>query len=66
MKDHAPGQNITNFWKISQELGDLTAAMEMLYDEGIISRPLLEDIRKKKIKVEHYLGYSKNVGKLED
>ena len=64
MKDHAPGETMKNDEKISIEIGDLVAAMEMLYEAGVIREPKSGDIEKKKVKVEKYLNYSKSVGKL--
>jgi hypothetical protein len=37
----------------------------MLYDEGIIKRPMLYDIEEKKKKVEKYLKYAETSGTLQ-
>jgi len=69
LNDHQPGQpeTETNRKKLTEELNDLIAIAEMLYDEGYIDDFLeLDKMELKKVKVEKYLLYSKKAGTLND
>lgn len=66
LDDIMPGQPLTNSTRITKEVADLMGILQMLYEEGLISRPMLYDLENKKIRVEEYLKYSKKVGTLQD
>ena len=69
LDDHQPGQpeTETNRKKLTEELNDLIAIAEMLYDESYIDDFLdIDKMETKKKKVEKYLKYSKNKGTLTD
>ena len=57
--------DITNSERITKEVADFIGIVEMLYDEGIIKRPILYDIEEKKKKVEKYLKYAATSGTLQ-
>lgn len=60
------GQPYTNGGRILQELDDLIAVAEMVFKcpiQNILSRPAIEA---KKVKVEKYLIYSGQCGKLSE
>jgi len=61
-----PGKNITNRERITIEFNDLFSVVKMCVDEGILNLDIIdiEQIDDKRIKVEKYLEYSKNIGKL--
>lgn len=59
-----PGQDRDNTRRVMDEFHDLVAVMEMA---GFDPRTLDEEmIAAKKAKVERYLAYSRQVGRLED
>jgi NTP pyrophosphatase (non-canonical NTP hydrolase) len=62
-----PGQPLTNAQRISQEYGDLVAALILLQREcpGNFAGPTDEALEEKRQKIEHYLKYSSVVGCLE-
>jgi hypothetical protein len=66
LDDKELGKQETNRERISKEVADLIGVFEMLCDSGIIKPYLLYDTEAKKIKVEKYLKYSKEVGTLQD
>jgi NTP pyrophosphatase (non-canonical NTP hydrolase) len=69
LSDHQPGQpeTETNRKKLTEELNDLMAIADMLYDEGHIDDFLeISKMENKKKKVEKYLKYSKTRGTLND
>ena len=69
LDDHQPGQpeTETNKKKITEELNDLIAIAEMLYDEEYLDDFLdMDNMEAKKKKVEKYLNYSKHRGTLTD
>jgi len=62
-----PGQDLTNAQRLMGEFCDLIAALEMLNDETrmqlvLVDRPAFEA---KKIKVEKFLAYSRELGTLQ-
>jgi hypothetical protein len=65
-----PGQPMNNAERILQEFCDLAAAMEMLEDAGVLPDWSEERMRfqmdAKKIQVEKFLEYSKEVGTLTE
>lgn len=62
-----PNTNIPNTEMLLNELTDLYAVLEMLLVEGTIPRTQNHDkIQIKKDKVEYFLDYSNNVGKLTE
>lgn len=64
-----PGQNKSNCRRLLDELNDLIAVVDLLLEAGEIptnSVPQLEKaIAEKKRKIEKYLEYSKELGKVE-
>lgn len=65
LKDfHPKYDNIPNDQRISNELCDLIAMVEMLQDEGVIPELSRDKIEYKKEKVKKYMEYSKKMGKL--
>ena len=57
------GQNHTNAERLVYEFNDLFAVMEMLHDEGYISKIIDRDaIKKKKKKIEFFIEYSRKLG----
>ena len=60
------GQDNNNSDRIVYELSDLFAVYEMLRDEGILPDIKSYDLNVKKKKVEKYLLYSKERGRLKD
>ena len=68
LDDAEPGKPETNREKIASEFNDLFAVMLMLKEEGIFEDKqllTLEAIKKKKARVERYLLYSQEVGRLD-
>ncbi len=68
LDDHAPDSPVTNAENLTREIGDLYAAIQMLFDDknNIIEPPYNQDVNYKKIKVEKYLEYSKEKGTLKE
>lgn len=66
LDDHAPDSHKNNAEMLTREIGDLYAAIQMLFDNGLIEPPFNEHINLKKIKVEKYLEYSKQQGTLTE
>jgi NTP pyrophosphatase (non-canonical NTP hydrolase) len=69
LDDHQPGQpeTETNRKKLTEELNDLVAIADMLFDEGYIDDFLdIDKMESKKKKVEKYLKYSKEKGTLKE
>ena len=65
LDDHASDSDVNNAEMLTKEIGDLYAAIQMLFDDkNIIESPFNEHINLKKIKVEKYLEYSKQKGTL--
>lgn len=64
-----PGKTLSNAQRLSGELIDVLAVLEMLADEGVELRTegaaLDEGIDRKKAKVEAYMQASRDLGKLE-
>lgn len=56
-----PGQELSNRMRIRQELTDLLAVLEMIDANIVQIHP--DDIDAKKVKVEHYLAYSRECGR---
>lgn len=56
---------ITNSQKITQEIADFIGSSEMLFLEGIIKRPNILDIEKKKDKIKKYIKYAESRGTLQ-
>lgn len=61
---HDTYNGTTNEEKLEVEFNQLLAMVEMLQDEGVNIKIRPELIKAKKAKVEHYLEYSKEVGRL--
>lgn len=60
-----PGQKRTNIERFTEEFSQLYAMVEMLKEEGHIHKILdEEEIQNKKVKVEKYLEYCKQIGTL--
>lgn len=55
----------SNLERIQKEFNQLLAMRDMLWDEGVCIRSDMEVRRKKKIKVEEYLNYSRECGTLD-
>ncbi len=68
LDDKKSGQTFTNSEKITGELHDIIAVVEMLRDEGCLKRErttkVLAAIKWKQEKVEQYLEYSEKRGTL--
>lgn len=61
-----PGQPMTNAERILYEFSDLLAVVGMLVDEGVLPKNGLTEMMDKKVeKIEKYLKYSAEVGRLE-
>lgn len=56
---------LTNSQRVTQEMQDLIAVFELLVEEDILPGLNLYKITEKKIKVEKYLQYSKELGILK-
>ncbi len=63
--EEEPGQALNNSKRISVELSDLMAVVEMLQDVGAIGSIEQRLILDKKEKVKDYLEYSKHCGTLK-
>lgn len=62
-----PGQVKNNEERLLDEWADLRGMMKMLEDEGLIKVPdQAEAMERKRVKVEHFLAYSKAQGTLSD
>lgn len=63
-----PGQPLSNAERIVQEWYDLSAVMEMMFDEGLLAQwpNAREVIEAKKAKIEKFMGYSRACGTLEE
>ena len=60
-----PGQSLTNAQRISEEYTDLVAVILMLNREYPLS-PISDDkLEAKRVKVEHFLKYSKQCGTID-
>jgi NTP pyrophosphatase (non-canonical NTP hydrolase) len=59
-----PGQTETNAQRISGELADVFAAVDMLINEGVIAYPDIARTLAKQKKVEEFLRYSAECGTL--
>lgn len=63
LEEIQPGQDLTNAQRIVYEFNDIVAAMEILQEEGVFEKVIdREAIEKKKLKIEKYMAYSKEVG----
>ena len=62
-----PGQPLSNAERIVQEWYDLTAVMEMMFNEKLLAEwpNAREVIQAKKAKIEKFMGYSQDCGTLE-
>lgn len=69
LKEKQAGQSLTNGQRILQEMVDLFAVYEMLAEEGALPKLEFEFVSgakwEKKLKVEHFLMYSKSQGTLQ-
>lgn len=63
-----PGQPLSNAERIVQEWYDLSAVMEMIFDEELLAEwpNAREVIEAKKAKIEKFMGYSQTCGTLEE
>jgi hypothetical protein len=68
-----PGQDLTNSERLMQEAIDLAAALEMLAEQSPVFRKIYEDSERTKKwryekidKVNHFLEYSRQQGRLEE
>ena len=63
-----PGQTLTNADRISREIADLWAVIEMLDDTGALRMPVnsRELVAKKRARIEEYFKLSRELGTLED
>ena len=70
LDDKEPNQEFTNSERITKELHDVIAVIEMLRDEGCIKRgrtgDVLRSFKEKQRKVEKYLEYSEKCGTLNN
>lgn len=67
LNDHHPSQQQNNAKGLVYEFNDLVAVMHMLEEEEVIENPRelqIEQQSLKRAKVEKYLAYSKQLGKL--
>ncbi len=67
LEDINPKTGVRNRTAISHELTDLIAVVDMLVDRGILVNDQLfnqNDIANKKAKVEHYIEYAKQHGRI--
>lgn len=64
LEDGYPGTTRTNRRDIANELNDLMAVVEMLNAEGLNLKFNEIQIADKRVKVEHWLKYSKQQGTL--
>jgi NTP pyrophosphatase (non-canonical NTP hydrolase) len=58
-----PNQLLTNAERISAELADLLALVEVLESSGVISRA---EVDRKKWKVKHFMAYAEECGALSN
>lgn len=66
LEEIQPGQQLTNAERILYEYADLLAVARMMIDEKLLpSKDLYEMIKNKKDKVNKYIQYSQQVGRLE-
>jgi len=67
LDNHHPNTHIPNRSRISKEFIDLLAVMNILQSEGYITQYVEEqiqiDVEAKQRKIEHWLTYSKSVGR---
>ena len=70
LDEKEPGQKFTNSERITEELHDIIAVIEMLRDEGCLRRErtgkVLLAFKLKQEKVERYLKYSEKRGTLNE
>jgi hypothetical protein len=68
INDVMPGQFLSNEERLIEEFNDLVGAMEKLYDDGIIKRPVhnRQMVEDKKTRIERFLKYSQKVGTLDE
>lgn len=57
-----PGQQLFNHERLTLEIADLFAMVDMCVSENLFLRPSTSDKEMKKIKVEKYLDYSEQCG----
>ena len=61
-----PGQSLNNAERIRQELNDVRAVVEMLYEwHGVNLLHDNEQIRAKREKVLHFMKYARDIGEME-
>jgi hypothetical protein len=60
-------ERLQNFHKIKMEFNDLVGVMRMLEDMGIFGGEIIDEklIKEKITKVNHFMGISRKLGKLE-
>ena len=63
--NQTPNLELTNSDKITNELADVFAVVDMLVEEGIIFMPTQSAITEKKYKVEHFIKYAINNGSIK-
>lgn len=68
LEDTEPNDHITNAENMVHELGDVTAIVEMMVEEGMISAPApsREKIEAKKTRTKQWMNYSRERGTLCD
>lgn len=68
MTEIQPGQELTNLQRLHGELNDLAAAVEMVASDVWLPLTSLDRtaIERKKVKVERFLAYSRELGTLKD
>lgn len=64
LDDIQPGQQMDNGERISLELDDVFAVLQMLCDDGFVYHSRYSRIQAKKDRVEKYLEFSRNCGTL--
>lgn len=66
LREVQPGQELNNEQRIKQELNDVRAVVEMLYDwHGVDLFRDREQMKAKREKVLHFMKYARDIGELE-
>jgi len=61
-----PGQELDNGTRLTAEVTDLLAVLELLYAEGVpVFGGTTQDLKAKKEKVLHFMEYARECGELE-
>ena len=67
LNDIQKGQNLTNNERLTQELTDLHATIELCHANNLLTnQPTRTDLIKKKERIQKYMTYARSIGELND